>query len=94
MDNTTCKRLRHRACTHAQSRFHGNSGSQATSLYPSYRLRVDRRKTIRCIVNNISLKNVNVYVWTGPKFLKKLLCGFDGGGGGREGGSMGTNIWF
>ena len=64
VDNTTCERLRHRASTHAQSRFHGNSGSQAASLYSSvmhlrlsYRLRVDRRKRY---VGGSSF----VYVWT------------------------------
>ena len=64
--NTTCKYFRHRACTHAQSRFHGNSGSQKASFYSSvmhlrlsYRLRVDRRKRF---VGGLPFK---VWFWCG-----------------------------
>ena len=70
VDNTTCKRLCHRVCTHAQLRFRGNSGSQAASFYSSvmhlqlsFRLRVDRRKRY---VRGSSLTCGQKTVWTGP----------------------------
>ena len=92
VDKTTCKGLRHSsqniACTHAQSRFHGNSGSQVASFYFSVmRLRLSCRLRVdRCnrYVGGPSFKCgqkifVNVYVWTGPKkcsFLHTLEIGF------------------
>ena len=88
VSDTTCKRLRHRARTHAQSRFHGNSGSQAASFYSSvmhfrlsYRLRVDRRKryvggpSFTCGQKTLyTFTNVNVYVWTAPKPIVLQRC--------------------
>ena len=73
VDNTTCKDLRHKACTHAQSRSHGNSGSQAASFHssvvPIVYVWIGVNDMLGDHLLRVDRKLCIRYVWTGPKPL-------------------------